>query len=230
MGEKERIRDLYETRDAASLSGADQWATRWSPRNLQAVYYRQRVEAAVIAALNATKIDLRGCEILDVGCGGGTHLRFLAEIGAERRRLHGIDLVPDRIERGLDLAPDLDLRVADATDLPFANDSFDLVAQFTALCNLTEEQQLQQAAHEMARVLRPGGSILSFDIASARRGAPYRTITLDDLEELFAPLTPVFVRPLFHRWTELLSARARELCGLLERLPLPKSNLLAILR
>jgi ubiquinone/menaquinone biosynthesis C-methylase UbiE len=225
--EAERIRSFYQTRDAAST---ESWSARWSPRNLLAVYYRHQVERALIAALNEARIELRGRTILDVGCGGGPHLRFFAELGAERPLLHGIDLVPDRIERGREMAPDIDLRVGDAAQLPFPDRSFDLVSQFTALCNLTDSETLRQAAAEMRRVLRPGGAIVSFDVARAAAGAPYRAITLTDLQELFPDLTPVVVQPLFHRGTELVAGRVPELCGLLELLPLPKLNLLAILR
>jgi ubiquinone/menaquinone biosynthesis C-methylase UbiE len=231
VGQEARVRELYEARDAesASASGPEQWAARWSPRNPQAVYFRQLLETALITALNEARIDLTGSDVLDVGCGGGAHLRLFAELGAERHRLHGIDLVPERIERGRLLAPDIDLRVANATGLPFDAESFDLVCEFTALCNLTERRTLQQVAEEMQRVLRPGGALLVFEIARAPSGAPYSALNLDELEELFQ-LAPVFVRPLYHRWTEQLSRRAPALCGLLERLPLPKTNLLAIFR
>src|SRR5438105_4614598 len=128
--EASRIRDVYE-RDY-SVEAARDWSARWSPRNLTAVYYRQRTERLLIGALNAAGLELADKEILDVGCGSAPHLRLFAELGGERVRLHGIDLVPERIAGGKRLAPDLDLSVADATELPFDAASFDVVSQFTA--------------------------------------------------------------------------------------------------
>jgi ubiquinone/menaquinone biosynthesis C-methylase UbiE len=225
--ESERIRSFYESRDADS---DDSWSERWSPRNLLAVYYRHHVERALIGALNTTGIDLRGLEILDVGCGSAPHLRVFAELGAERASLHGVDLVPERIEQGRKVAPDLDLRVADAAGLPFADASFDLVTEFTALCNITDATTLTKAAQEMRRVLRRDGSIIAFDIARAPRTAPYRAITLQDFQQLFPDLTPVVVQRLFHTRTDYIAGRAPNVSGLIETLPFPKRNLLVVLR
>jgi ubiquinone/menaquinone biosynthesis C-methylase UbiE len=226
--EAARIRSVYEGGYSSASSTA--WTSRWNARNLTAVYFRQRVERELVAALNATGIELRGAEVLDVGCGGAPHLRFLAELGADRSRLHGVDLVPERIEIARERSPGFDLVVADATELPFADDSFDLVTQFTALCNIVDERVLELAVTEMKRVLRPAGALVWFDIARASAGAAYRPIPAQRLRTLFADFAIAYERPLFHRWTEPLAGRSPELCGLLERLPLPKSNLLAVLR
>ena len=51
-----------------------------------------------------------------------------------------------------------------------------------------------------------------------------------DLRDLFSDFEVIAVQPMFHRWTEMLAARAPDLATALERLPLPKSNLLAVLR
>ena len=226
--ESARIRSIYESEYPVSASRA--WSAAWSPRNPTAVYFRQSVELALVRALNEARLDLRDAEILDVGCGSAPHLRFFADLGANRERLHGVDLVPERIEVGRRNAPGVDLVVADATSLPFADNSFDVVSQFTALCNITDETHRRQAVNEMKRVLRPGGSVIWFDVVKAPIDAHYSGITPEHLRDLFSDFEVSAVQPMFHRWTEMLAARAPDLATALERLPLPKSNLLAVLR
>ena len=46
--------------------------------------------------------------ILDVGCGNGKWLRTLMEWGATANNLHGIDLLPDRVEKALQVSPNID--------------------------------------------------------------------------------------------------------------------------
>jgi SAM-dependent methyltransferase len=230
MSEADRIRSVYEAEYAIAKTDSD-WTAQWSPRNPTAIYFRHQVERALVRALNDTGIDLANKDILDVGCGSAPHLRFFADLGADRTRLHGIDLVPERIEAARRLGPDLDLRVADASELPFANDSFDLVAQFTALCNIAADHDLlRRAAAEMTRVLRPHGAIVWFGVARAPSTAHYRAVSAEQLGELFPDLEIAFEQPLFHRWTEMFAGRFPDLCLGLERLPLPRANLLAILR
>jgi SAM-dependent methyltransferase len=126
---------------------------------------RQMLERGLLAALNAARLDLAPTEILDVGTGGRPFLNVFIGLGATPARCHGIDLVPERIEIARErLQASVMLQVADAIDLPYADATFDLVSQFTYLCNLPDPRP---AATEMRRVLRPGGHIMWFYIAHA---------------------------------------------------------------
>ncbi|WP_148613569.1 class I SAM-dependent methyltransferase [Nocardioides rubriscoriae] len=101
-----------------------------------------------------------GSRVLDVPCGGGVALRGL-------RPGQGVDYVAADIaqamldrttraahERGV--ADQVSTQVADVGDLPFDDDSFDLVVSFTGLHCFPDPAR---AVVEMARVLRPGGVI-----------------------------------------------------------------------
>src|SRR3954447_19910820 len=70
----------------------------WHPRNAVWVAHRHQIETAVLDALDVTHMRLEDSDILEVGCGSGRHLRFLAELGATPSRLHGIDLLASRLE------------------------------------------------------------------------------------------------------------------------------------
>lgn len=98
--------------------------------------------------------------VLDVGCGSGATPTYLAqEIGC---RVMGVDILPRMIDRARELAlrngvPDLtEFRIADAQDLPFPEDHFDVL--ITESVTAFPEDKLR-AVSEYARVLKPGGHV-----------------------------------------------------------------------
>ena len=98
-----------------------------------------------------------GERVLDVACGTGTAALVAARHYAE---VTGIDLVPELIDRAEQRAHaegnEIDLRVADAQDLPFEDDSFDVVLSIYGVQFAPDQQR---AANELLRVCRPGGRI-----------------------------------------------------------------------
>jgi SAM-dependent methyltransferase len=90
--------------------------------------------------------------ILDVGCGTGTMLTYLARYGTAE----GIDMDADAIEycheRGLTRVSQ-----AGAEHLPFADGSFGLVTALDVIEHIDDDRA---ALHEVRRVLRPGGNFL----------------------------------------------------------------------
>ena len=105
--------------------------------------------------------DVAGLDVLDVACGTGRYAIPLAQAGA---RVTGIDLSEEMLDLARRKAAgsglSLDLRVADVRALPFPDGSFDLAICALALCHLPD---LNLAAQELARVLRPGGRVVISD-------------------------------------------------------------------
>ncbi|WP_285115983.1 methyltransferase domain-containing protein [Leifsonia sp. fls2-241-R2A-40a] len=126
-----------------------------------------------LAAAVAAFADLPGVRsVLDVATGTGLALRALRDRGYDGT-LAGIDLASRMIDESRRHLPDADLRVGDATSLPFPDDAFDLV---TCVTGLQLFPHPDAAILEWARVLRPGGraitaTFLSFD-PSRHRAAP----------------------------------------------------------
>jgi SAM-dependent methyltransferase len=93
--------------------------------------------------------------ILDAGCGTGGNLEWLARY-AGKGHIAGIDLIETALrfcsERGARR-----LAQASATDLPFADEAFDLLTSFDVLVQIPGEGSDEQAMREMFRVLKPGG-------------------------------------------------------------------------
>jgi ubiquinone/menaquinone biosynthesis C-methylase UbiE len=124
-------------------------------------------ERALLAALGRhLQMPLEEAEILDVGVGVGTSLALLAAYGCDATRLHGVDVVAERLERGRAQFPAFDLRASDGYTLPFDDDSFDVVQQITMLSSVHDDNLRERIVAEMRRVLRPGGLLLSFDVTT----------------------------------------------------------------
>ena len=98
-------------------------------------------------------------DVLDVGCANGIHMRLLAE---KCRRITGIDLNDAmldiaRVTLAADGLANPSLERRSATDLGFADASFDLVYSFSTLLLVPD---IERAFREISRVLRPGGIAL----------------------------------------------------------------------
>jgi SAM-dependent methyltransferase len=91
---------------------------------------------------------------LDVGCGEGRFCRLLQPLGV---RAVGIDPTEALLAHARALDPAGDYRVGLAEQLDFGDGSFDLVVSYLSLIDIPS---LAPALTEMARVLRPGGSLL----------------------------------------------------------------------
>lgn len=196
--------------------------SRWDGTQPWVVNTHHRFEVALMSAIRETQTDLTEAEILDVGTADGEKLLKFVRVGARLERCHGVDVTTERIERGKELCPALDLQVASAEDLPFPDETFDLVTQFTCLCNIPDPQP---AATEMTRVLRPGGRLLWFDLARTRPTAI--THPIPNPADLFPSLRSVWGRPVQHIRAEWVG-KWTVVSALAEALPLRKECLMMV--
>jgi arsenite methyltransferase len=133
--------------------------------------------------------DLRGDEhAVDVGCGRGAVTVIVAE-HLPNGRVDGIDLwksmdqsgnAEDHTRANLEangVAGRVELHTGDMRDLPFADDSVDLVTASLSIHNLTDPADRKTAVTAAYRILKPGGRIIIADIRATKE---YRT-TLTEL-------------------------------------------------
>lgn len=95
---------------------------------------------------------------LDVCCGTGRHAAHLAGLGWD---VIGVDATHEMLEVARAKAPDVRFEQGDVLDLPLSDDAVD-----AAVCSLalTHVPDLGAAVAELARVVRPGGTIVLADI------------------------------------------------------------------
>ncbi|MEY4578811.1 MAG: hypothetical protein RL701_3514 [Pseudomonadota bacterium] len=93
-----------------------------------------------------------GRSVLEVGCGTGLILSRLAQ---HADSAWGVDISDGMVrvakQRGLSVVR------GSATDLPFADDSFDLVCSFKVLAHIPD---IGRALREITRVTKPGGQMV----------------------------------------------------------------------
>jgi ubiquinone/menaquinone biosynthesis C-methylase UbiE len=98
--------------------------------------------------------------VLDVGCGTGFFLLNLWQAGFVGEA-HACDISPGMVavcaESARAIGCDAKLRVADAENLPYEDESFDLITAHAVVHHLPDPRL---AFAEMLRVLRPGGALL----------------------------------------------------------------------
>lgn len=108
-------------------------------------YARELEDELLLAAAG----DVRGCRVLDVGCGTGLHLRLFADRGAAGA---GVEPAREMLERARErLGGDAHLVQGRAEALPFRDGAFDVVTLITSLEFVADDKA---ALAEAARVCR----------------------------------------------------------------------------
>lgn len=136
-------------------------AERFSREWYQAIDERF-LEAARVSVTDQRPFDrvipferLAGASVLEIGCGMGLHTELMTAAGA---RVTAVDLSPTSIEatrkrlalRGLEAT----VQEADAEQLPFPDDSFDLVWSWGVIHHSARTARI---VRHIGRVTRPGG-------------------------------------------------------------------------
>ncbi|HVJ54953.1 MAG TPA: class I SAM-dependent methyltransferase [Aliidongia sp.] len=115
----------------------------------------------VLDAPMMARIEGRGFETaLDVGCGEGRFCRMLQGLGV---RTVGVDPTEALIRRARERDPASDYRLGRAEALDFSDGHFGLVVSYLTLMDITD---VGRAIAEMARVLKPGGTLLIANLTS----------------------------------------------------------------
>ncbi len=119
---------------------------------------------------------------LDVGCGEG---RFCRVLKSENIPYVGIDPTEELVSHARRRDPDGDYQIARAENLPFARESFDLVVSYLTLLDIAD---FRAGLREMARVLKPGGTLLIANLNSFITSCSTGWIKDQDGSRLYYPV------------------------------------------
>ena len=227
MNEVKRIKKAYEKRKKEQIDKL------YSPFNIASLFISHNREKELLRVIKKfVGSELLDKKILDVGCGSGGMLRRFIDYGALPENLYGIDLLPDRIEMAKKLSPHINFYLGNAAKLPFEDDFFDIVMQFTVFTSILDYSLKQKIAQEMLRVLKPDGIIIWYDYWISKPTNPdVKGVGKREIKKLFPnckfefhniTLAPPIAR-LIAPWSYLL-------CCLLEKMKFLNTHYLVIIR
>jgi SAM-dependent methyltransferase len=151
--------------------------------SIPALFARHHYETSLIRRLLANKNVQRS---LEFGCGYGRLSPTFASLSA---RHTAIDINPEALAAARAAYPDLDFQESSGGELPFADDTFDLVITWTVLQHVRPER-IDGVLMEIMRVLAPEGRLLlceeTRDPGGKTRHSWHREPSF--YEERFAPL------------------------------------------
>jgi ubiquinone/menaquinone biosynthesis C-methylase UbiE len=158
----ETISNLY-----ADLDSNDNYELHWGYGNRTAAVYwqfRDQIVFPIVSSWLATR-KLESIRVLEVGTGHAHELNKYALLNITQAQLSGVDLVIERLNQAKKIYPCMGFAQQNGLQLAFANDSFDIVFQYTCVVHpLTKEKQ-ELMCREMMRVLKPGGIVVWWDLA-----------------------------------------------------------------
>ncbi len=122
--------------------------------------YRRRIQPP--AQLIERSGIKKGMNVLDLGCGSGAFTPFIARTVGEKGKVYALDIQADmlkQLENKLSRPENNDIKnikliEGNAYELPFEDNSLDLVNMVTVLQEIPDRNR---ALQEVNRVLKPGG-------------------------------------------------------------------------
>lgn len=165
-----------------------------------AAYFAAKPADPRIREFVATHIeDLGGQSALDLGCGGGRHSEFLAELGFDvvsvdpnegMRRATQMRLA----SRGLDAV----IREGEILAIPADDEEFNLVVTTGVLHQANSSAEYEQALSELYRVMRRGAYVCLNIFTNSAWDPAYRTVSEDGYSVMTAEDLPMTLWPKDH--------------------------------
>ncbi len=175
---------------------------------------------------------LDGVRVFEAGCSTGYNLRQVVQWGGRPENMAGIDLDPAAVAYCREHAPEIRVHAGSADSIPEPDGAFDLAFAFTLFSSVPDEDVSAAIAHELLRIVRPGGFVILYDMRRKSPGNPnVHPVSREDVRRWFprAPMrtTTITLAPPIARRT---GQTAPWLYGPLSRIPLLRTHTMYILR
>jgi SAM-dependent methyltransferase len=158
------------------MSASDQLqvnASAWQ-RGDHVAEYANRQLLPVEVVLLVRYRDVLSRRTLEVGCGAGRILGYVAQLGGEA---HGIDISPAMVEHCRSRYPAAHTHVGDLADIGrTAEGPFDAVLALDNVLDVFDDAERRRVLADLKRLLAPDGLVIfsSHNLAYVDRGAPDR--------------------------------------------------------
>jgi ubiquinone/menaquinone biosynthesis C-methylase UbiE len=195
-------------------------------------FYFSRYRAFVSALKQCRMFPLKSKKICEIGCGSGQILTDMVNWGIHAKDVAGIDINIDRISDAKKKLPYSLIAHANAQQVPFTDESFDIVYQATVFTSILDQVNREKAAHEMVRIVKKSGILLWYDF---RYDNPWNSqvagVSKNEIRKLFPKskiaLFPVTLLPQLGRVLVPLCWGA---AWYMEKLPMLCTHYLAIIK
>lgn len=222
-----RIKQVYARRKSEI---SPQLYSFFNNANLFIIQGRER---EILKAFKQHNIaSLKDKKILDIGCGTGGELRNFIRYGAVPENLYGVDLLSDRVDEAKKISPNINFKCGDASGIPYEDESFDIVMQFTVFTSILNKQMKQNIAKEMLRTLKPQGLILWYDYYMDNpKNKDVKGVKRKEIYELF-PGCKIYLKhvTLAPPLTRVMAPYSVILCYLLEKMSFLCTHYLGIIK
>jgi ubiquinone/menaquinone biosynthesis C-methylase UbiE len=225
--ESARIEREYRRREAEIDS--DLYAP-WQPAE-NFILSERKAEAAYLLKTTGS-FPKRGDKCLEIGYGKLGWLADLISWELIETDLSGIELDAKRAALAQTALPNADLRVGDATKLPWEDAAFNFVIVSTVFSSIINKDVRRLIAREIERVLVPKGVLIWYDLAVDNpKNKSVKSIGAKELKTLFTgfefELKRVTLAPPVARF---VAPKSFALAALLRAFPFLRTHLLGIIK
>ena len=203
----------------------------YDPLNTAVSMAHQERERALIRWIRASGLaPLRDKTLLEIGCGSGSNLLQMIQLGFRPANLVGNELLEERCVQARERLPAATrIAAGDAASLDLGPERFDVVFQSTVFTSLLDPEFQTRLARRIWTLTKPGGQVLWYDFTYDNpRNPDVRGVPLARIRALFpegrvsarrltlAPPLARFVtriHPSLYTWANLLPfLRTHVLC------------------
>jgi ubiquinone/menaquinone biosynthesis C-methylase UbiE len=133
----------------------DYWENRWEKSGVDEDIF---VNRNIYPIKYADKVVEPGQTVLEAGCGAG---RVYFDYKSKGVNIKGIEYSQNAVNNILKKDPSAEVIQGSVTEMPYDDNSFDVVLAFGLYHNIEDEMQLQKSFDETFRVLKPGGKLVA---------------------------------------------------------------------
>lgn len=199
-----------------------------------ALYMLQRKEEETNKILNKIGlVDFSELSILEVGCGNGSGFNDWENLGVPSSQIYGIDLMESLVEKAKKMVhvPN-NIRVASSTEIPFGDETFDIVSQVTVFTSILDHSARIASAKEMLRVVKKGGVIFWYDFRYPSPGNPNVSPVNKKQIYNFFPNCQIHIKSvtLIPHLSRALAPFSFTTCRILEKISMLRSHYVALIK